>query len=367
MLPMRRLYVAGLLLVVLALPARSTTAPNASELLAEGRAFTTYTALQRYFYSPATASYNGIYPPAGHAQVWPYSQVLWATLELARIPGAGSTVLGDLAARIAGLGAYGNRTRGGIVYDAVYGGKTYVFYDDNAWISLALIDASDLMRSAPFLVAARQVFRPIESGWDASPRDPCPGGVYWIRSRRNHDRTAVSTANGALIGALLYQHTDVRYYLDWARRAYRWSQRCLGTPAGLVSDHINGAGAVDTRTWSYNQGAMIAAGVSLYRATGERRYLVDAQRTANAALAVLTDPLNSGEPASFLAIFYRDLLQLTTVAPSRNDRAAVESFANAAWARERNARTGLFYFGHTNATLLDQAAMVQVYAALAAT
>jgi predicted alpha-1,6-mannanase (GH76 family) len=249
----------------------------------------------------------------------------------------------------------------------VYGGKTYVFYDDNAWISLALIDASDLTGNPTFLADARKVFRPIEAGWDSNPGDPCPGGVYWIRSTRNHDRAAVSTANGALIGALLYRHTHVPYDLDWARRAYYWSQRCLGTPTGLVADHIDSAGTVDTRTWSYNQGAMIAAGVNLYRATGDRRFLHDAETTASAALAMLQDPLNSGEPASFLAIFYRDLLELAAVDPTQNYRAAVESFANAAWTRERNAHNGLFYFGHTNATLLDQAAMVQVFAALAAT
>jgi predicted alpha-1,6-mannanase (GH76 family) len=321
--------------------------------------------MQHYFYVPATASYNGIYPAAGHAQVWPYSQALWATLELARIPGSGVSARADLAARIDGLGAYGNRTRSGVVYDAVYGGQTYVFYDDNAWISLALIDASDLMRKPSLLTGARRVVTPIEGGWDSHPGDPCPGGVYWIRSKRNHDRAAVSTANGALIGALLFQHTHELNYLDWARRAYRWSQRCLGTPSGLVADHIDAAGTVDTRTWSYNQGAMIAAGVSLYRATGERRYLRDAEQTATATLAMLGDPLTSGEPASFLAIFYRDLLALTAVDPHRSDRAAVESFANAAWAHERDTRTGLFYFGHTDATLLDQAAMVQVYAALA--
>jgi hypothetical protein len=363
-MPAHRLLLGGLLFLMLALPA--TAAPNTSELLAQHRALATYSAMQQYFYVPATASYSGIYPSAGHAQVWPYSQMLWATLQLARIPGAGSTALADLPTRIAGLGAYGTRTSGGIVYDAVYGGRTYVFYDDNAWISLALIAASDLTRERSLLGTARQVFRPIEAGWDSNPRDPCPGGVYWIRSRRNHDRTAVSTANGALIGALLYQRTHVQYYLDWARRAYRWSQRCLGTPSGLVSDHINDAGTVDTRPWSYNQGAMIAAGVNLYRATGERRYLLDAEHTANAAVAMLKDPLNSAEPASFLAIFYRDLLELAAVDHSRQDRAAVESFANVVWTRERNASTGLFYFGHTNATLLDQAAMVQVYAALAA-
>ncbi len=363
----RDLFFVGLLLLVLSSPATAGSRSRAGDLLAQRRALATYAAMQRYFYAPATGSYNGIYPAAGHAQVWPYSQALWATLELAHVPRAGVTALADLPARIAGLDAYGNRMLGGIVYDAVYGGQTYVFYDDNAWISLALIDASDLMRSPTLLAAAREVFRPIEAGWDSKPGDPCPGGVYWIRSPRNHDRAAVSTANGALIGVLLYRHTHAPYYLDWARRAYNWSQRCLGTPTGLVADHIDSAGTVDTRTWSYNQGAMIAASVNLYRATGDLRYLHDAETTANAALVMLQDPLNSGEPASFLAIFYRDLLELAAVDPGQNYRAAIESFANAAWTHERNAHTGLFYFGHTDATLLDQAAMVQVYAALAAT
>jgi predicted alpha-1,6-mannanase (GH76 family) len=323
--------------------------------------------MQRYFYSPAMHSYKGIYPAAGHAQVWPYSQALWATLELARLPRAGVRAFADLPARIAGLRAYGKRTRGGIVYYAVYGEQTYLFYDDNAWISLALIDASDLMRSPALLAVARQVFRPIEAGWDSKPGDSCPGGVYWIRSTRNDDRAAVSTANGALIGVLLYRRTHTSYYLDWARRAYNWLQRCLGTPTGLVADHIDSAGTVETHTWSYNQGAMIAAGVNLYLATHDRRYLDDAETTADAELAALRDPLNSGEPASFLAIFYRDLLELAAVDPSPHYRAAVESFANAAWTQARHPHTNLFYFGHTHATLLDQAAMVQIYAALAAT
>ncbi|HWX10314.1 MAG TPA: glycoside hydrolase family 76 protein [Gaiellaceae bacterium] len=363
----RSLVVVGLLLFVLASPVTARSEHSARDLQAQRRALAAYAAMQRYFYVPATRSYNGVYPATGHAQVWPYSQALWATLELAHIPHAGAKALAALPTRIAGLGAYGNRALGGIVYNAVYGGQTYVFYDDNAWISLALIDASDLTGDPKLLADARKVFRPIKAGWDSNPGDSCPGGVYWIRSMRNHDRGAVSTANGALIGVLLYRHAHVVYDLDWARRAYNWSQRCLGTPDGLVADHIDSAGTVDTRTWSYNQGAMIAAGVNLYRATGERRYLNDAETTAGAALALLQDPLNSGESASFLAIFYRDLLELAAVDHNESYRAAVESFANAAWTRERSPHNGLFYFGHTNATLLDQAAMVQVFAALAAT
>ena len=359
----------SILAAVVAVLAQTTGAaagPNAGQLVAQQRALESYTAMQRYFFVPRTASYRGIYPGVGHAQVWPYSQALWATLELARIPGAGDAALASVRARLASLRAYGKPTNAGIGYDAVYGGKKYVFYDDNAWISLALIDASDLLRDPSLLATAEKVFAPIEAGWDTNRSDRCPGGVFWIRTARNLQRGAVSTANGALIGALLYLHTHRRSYLAWAERAYRWSRDCLGTTSGLVSDHIRQDGTVDTRTWSYNQGAMIAAGVSLYRATHDPGYLADAEKTANAALALYRDPLATREPVEFLAIFYRDLLALSDVGSRASGRAAVESFADAAWARERDPNTGLFYFGHTKAPLLDQAAMVQIYALLAA-
>ena len=110
---------------------------------------------------------------------------------------------------------------------------------------------------------------------------------------------------------------------------------------------------------------MIAAGVHLYRATGKRQYLLDAERTADAALRKIGDPLSSGEPPVFLAIFYRDLLDLTDALPARPHRAAVEAFADEAWTHARNPATGLFSFDRRGPTLLDQAAMVQVYAELA--
>ena len=71
------------------------------------------------------------------------------------------------------------------------------------------------------------------------------------------------------------------------------------------------------------------------------------------------------EPPVFLAIYFRDLRQLGDVAPSSSYRAAEEAFADRAWAQARDPRTGLFRFGGRQPTLLDQAAMVQVYAELA--
>ena len=174
------------------------------------------------------------------------------------------------------------------------------------------------------------------------------------------------TANAALLALGLYARGAPPWYLTWAKMAYDWTQRCLGRPDGLVRDHIDLSGRIEPSTWSYNQGAMIAAAVRLFRATGAKRYLTDATRTADAALREFRDPLGSGEPPFFLAIFYRDLLELGRVVPSRDDRAAMQAFADEAWAKSRNPESGLFRFGGRRPTLLDQAAMVQIYALLAA-
>ena len=182
----------------------------------------------------------------------------------------------------------------------------------------------------------------------------------------NHDRNTVTTANAALLALALYQRSGSASDLAWAQRAYDWTKRCLGTPSGLLADHIDLAGSVDGHTWSYNQGAMIAAGVRLFRATGQPGYLADAERTADAAEAKIGDPLASGEPPFFLAIFFRDVKELTDAVPGRTDRAEAERFADEAWARARDPKTGLFHFSGRGPTLLDQAAMVQIYAELAA-
>jgi hypothetical protein len=192
-----------------------------------------------------------------------------------------------------------------------------------------------------------------------------PGGRYWNRSPRARYRTAVSTANGALLAVLLYEQTHRRGDLAWAKKAYAWTAACLGTGDGLIADHIDASGHVTPDIHSYNQGAMVATAVDLFRVTRRRVYLANALRIADASLAAFQNPFDSGEEASMLSIYYGDLLTLAPIARGGEIRRAVTSFGDRAWAEERDPATGLFHFGHTLATLLDQSAMVQLYAELA--
>ena len=72
--------------------------------------------------------------------------------------------------------------------------------------------------------------------------------------------------------------------LALAKRLYQWEYANLRDPEDNVYWNSKGADGVINRTkWTYNSGAMIAAGVRLYKITGEEHYLKEAQATADGA------------------------------------------------------------------------------------
>jgi predicted alpha-1,6-mannanase (GH76 family) len=123
-------------------------------------------------------------------------------------------------------------------------------------------------------------------------------------------------------------------------------------PNGLYWDHIDSAGNVDTTHWTYNQGSLIGADVLLYRSTGDASALARAEALADATLAYFDGPKLAGEPPEFAAIFFRNLLALAAVDGRTQYVAAAQAYADSIWSRQPT-------------RLLEQAAIVQVYAALA--
>jgi predicted alpha-1,6-mannanase (GH76 family) len=133
---------------------------------------------------------------------------------------------------------------------------------------------------------------------------------------------------------------------------------------GLYSDHIDLGGIVDETQWSYNQGSVIGANVLLYTLTGDAPALAHAEQIADAALAYFAGRWLNGEPPEFAAIFFRNLLTLAAADGRRDYVSAAEAYGDEAWTTVRDARTGLFAFGDKTRSL-EQAALVQLYAALA--
>ena len=144
-----------------------------------------------------------------------------------------------------------------------------------------------------------------------------------------------------------------------------------GAPGtGLFFDKVRGDGTIDETLWTYNQGSMIGANVLLARRAGGDAgapYLARAEAIAARALRHY-DRAYESQPPAFNAILFRNLLQLHAATGDaglrRRIRGAMGAYAEAAWTAHRD-RHDRFRFGRRGPTLLDQSAMVQIYALLA--
>jgi hypothetical protein len=322
-----------------------------------GRAERAYAAMQRYF-DPGRAGYREVVGRAQGAHAWPLSQALAATLAMSRLA---QTHVSASQASSRQLAQLRRRLLSGVVFRASPGGDVY--WDDNEWIAFDLLDWDSLHADPALRTEALNVFGAVARAWDSDATKPCPGGVQWTNAAGNEDRNTVSTANGAVLGLRLYSLTHRPVLLWWSERMLSWLDQCMLAPNGLFWDHIDGLGQVDRTEWSYNQGAVIGSYLLLYRTTGQLSALTRAEAVADAALTDLA-PHWQSEPPEFAAIFFRYLLQLAA-ADGRSDYVtAVRSYADQEWASARDPKTGLFS-SNGPPRLLDQAAFVQLYAALA--
>lgn len=348
--------------------------------------------MRNYFSIAGSPLFRGTYHgrnDKAYAYLWPFSRAVTATLDLY---GNSTSYRGAVADRLKGLSAYWDGAASPPGYDASvlppYGGGADKYYDDNAWAGLALERAYRMTGDSVALAQAERVFTFAWSGWSASAVCAGPaatGGIFWkqqIAVEQNHDRNTVSNAPNAELGLRLYQDTGNQTYLENASAIYDWVNTYLRDPGdGLYWDHVGpdetGACTLEKTKWSYNQGTMIGAGVILYQITGQQQYLDQAKSIATAALALYgcssgctgTSPIIGHGPA-FNATFFRNLLLLSSVDTTNPSyREAMQSYADLIWndttIRKTTLRGTLFYFHQGYVDLLDQAAMVEIYAGLA--
>jgi hypothetical protein len=375
-----------------AIAASPPPTPAPQQRLWASRARATYDALQRHFYAgDGTGLYHETFPPLpppAYSYLWPFSRVLAGTMALAGIP---SDLGGDrryeaaVGDRLAALAHYRDVVThppgydSGVLPPAGTGGDKY--YDDAAWIGLALAQHHRMTGAATSLHAARRVLQFVyPGGWEKNRRTPHPGGIFWVQQgiglgRTNHDRTATSNAPNAELAfhlAQLYPRHRAAYERA-GTRIHTWVTRTLYDVdgSGLVYDHVRGDGAIDPTLYTYNQGVLVAADVMRYRLTGNPVWLAQAQSLASAALARFSPTYYVEHSAAFNAIYFRGLLQLHAVSPGAPLQAAIETaiqtYADAVWRRHRSPE-GLYRFADSPAnsySLLDQGAVLQLFATLA--
>jgi uncharacterized protein YyaL (SSP411 family) len=215
-----------------------------------------------------------------------------------------------------------------LVDDAGLGGYNAVpgtphrdrYYDDNAWIVLALLETHEITGEKRFLDRAIAAMRFVLSGED----DTLGGGIYWNEARVA--KHTCSNAPAAAAALRLYAITRDVAWRDAGLRLYAWTRQHLRDPADeLYIDWVRGDGASERHKWSYNSALMIRAGVLAAELSGDASRLAEARVTADAAIKRWCREDGAiADDAAFAHLLAEALLELHAATGEERYREAVD-------------------------------------------
>ncbi|MCC8172261.1 MAG: AGE family epimerase/isomerase [Parabacteroides sp.] len=316
--------------------------------------------------------------PDRYAYLWPYSGVFSAVNALLAATGKEHyRVLLDSCV-LQGLEAYFDTARVPAGYSSYIhtAPQSDRFYDDNLWLGIDFTNAYAETREKKYLRKAQLIWEFIESGTD----NRLGGGIYWCEQKKVSKNTC-SNAPAAVLALKLFEATRDSTYLSKGRELYDWTKKRLQDSSDcLYFDNISLEGKIDKSKYAYNSGQMMQAAALLYRLTGNRNYLKDAQNIAKGCYNYFFTSFvpEQGEPFKllkkgdrwFTAVMLRGFIELYRI---DHNKAYLDSFSDNldyAWKYARDSK-GFFDTDFSGKThdgrkwLLTQAAMVEMYARLA--
>lgn len=227
------------------------------------------------------------------------------------------------------------------------GGFLDGYYDDEGWWALTWINAYDLTGRPRYLAMAESIFSNMVGGWSPSF---CGGGIWWNKTHTY--KNAIANELFLKVAIELYERAPSHpSYLSWAMKEWSWFQGSgMINSSHLINDGLNSSCQNNGETtWTYNQGVILGGLVGLYRVTGARTYLNQAQEIANAAMATLVDKSGilveigchpagecGADGSQFKGIFMRNLYLLYKTDHDPTDANFISKNAASIWANDRN-------------------------------
>jgi predicted alpha-1,6-mannanase (GH76 family) len=347
------------------------------------KAYFIFILIDKYYSVPGTNFLLENYPvEAGDravAYMWSYSGMVTG-IGILRQFGYKDTMFNKIDRGIDQYWSNKNNLEGVESYPPIYGGGTR-FYDDNATIGLDYLQNYSATQNQHDLDQAIKCMNFDFTG----ESDVAGGGLYWdeddtLPGSTNYVKAACSSAFATTLALKLYQITNQEKYLDFALRVYNWTKTKLQDPADLIywNDVAISSGTIDITKWDYNSGAMLSNAVLLFKITGNKQYLVDAQQLAAATynyFTISSDKVGRQFPNHdpwFTTILFRGYLDFYEIDSTKNTTYIDAMIKNVdyAWL---NARTylGFFYEDWSGGQmgryqwLLDQACMIEMYGRIA--
>ena len=279
---------------------------GATDALSRARAVTRY--IQTHFWDARKGLYRGFHPPRKgklpYAFMW--DNVVQTTVLTATMRHDRDVYAPVLARFFEGLDAHWDARRDPPGYQPyLAGGGDDRYYDDNAWAAIDLIYAWERTGEAKYLRRAEAALRFVLSGWDEKQG----GGIHWHVSRGGDKSKAQkgvcsnATAAYGLLAAAKHTAGPTRAErIGRARRILSWTRKKLQDNDKLYLDHVNPrSGRVQRHKWTYNTAMMIRCHLLLGELTGSKADLAEAVAVGRAAEAFVDAKTGATRDAPFFS------------------------------------------------------------------
>ena len=277
-----------------------------------------------------------------------------------------------------GLEQYYDSVRKPTCYQSyiVSAGKSDRFYDDNVWLALDFCESYMLTKKPEYLKKSIETWQFVLSGWD----DQLGGGIYWCEQKKQSKNTC-SNAPASVLAFKLFEATRDSAYFNWGLRIYNWTKANLQDSTDyLYFDNKNLSGKIGRAKYTYNSGQMLQAAAMIYKLTGKKAYLEDAQNIARSAMNYFTEDFTTADGKKirlfkntgnwFNAILFRGYTELYRLDGKAEYLGIFRDNMDQLWNHIRD-KNGLFskdWKGKNDDPykwLLDQASLVEIWGTLA--
>ncbi len=153
------------------------------------------------------------------------------------------------------------------------------YYDDNAWMVMAMIESYEITSNPKWLKRAEEALTYVLSGED----EKLGGGIFW-KEREKTSKNTCSNGPSAVACLAVYAKNQDPNLLKKAEQIYTWTRKNLQAPDGLYWDNIKLDTTVEKTKWSYNSALMLRTAKELSRFTKQPTYQQDADRLEAACI-----------------------------------------------------------------------------------